>query len=89
MKGFRISSEVLNPRGYALIIDCQIDVKLKGFVMNDVLDERLIITLVALQPRKEVVAENYVATSLSMANSCTHGACKQTCTGAPPKKRKK
>jgi hypothetical protein len=57
--------------------------------MKDVLDERLIVTLVSLQPCQAMVAENYVSTSPSMANSCTHGACKQTCTGAPPKKRKK
>jgi hypothetical protein len=57
--------------------------------MKDVLGERLIVTLVALQPCKESVTENYFADSPSMANSCTHGACKQTCTGAPPKKRKK
>jgi hypothetical protein len=55
--------------------------------MKDVLNESLIITLVALQPSKDEVLESYFATSPSMANSCTHGACKQTCTGAPPKKR--
>jgi len=57
--------------------------------MKDVLEEGLIVTLIALQPKKEKVTANYVSTSPSMANSCTHGACKQTCTGAPPKKRKK
>jgi flagellar assembly factor FliW len=62
---------------------------MKEFFMKDVLEEKLIITLLALQPRKEKVTANYVANSPSMANSCTHGACKQTCTGAPPKKRPK
>ena len=57
--------------------------------MKDVLNEGLIMTLIVLQPPKEKVAANYFATAPSMANSCTHGACKQTCTGAPPKKRKK
>jgi hypothetical protein len=61
--------------------------KIKEFIMKDILKEGLIITLIALQPKKEQVVANYVANSPSMANSCTHGACKQTCTGAPPKKR--
>ena len=57
--------------------------------MKDVLNEGLIITLIALQPKKERVVANYVSTSPSMANSCTHGACKQTCTGASNKRPKK
>ena len=57
--------------------------------MKDVLNEGLMVSLIALQPAKEMVTSDYMADIPSMANSCTHGACKQTCTGAPPKKRKK
>jgi hypothetical protein len=65
--------------------------------MKDVLDERLIITLIALQPRKEKIAVDYAVSSPSMApakcgsgcmttckTSCS-GGCKLGCTGAAKK----
>ena len=51
--------------------------------MKDVLDERLIVTLVALQPKKEQLPgahREYVPTSMGKCVAC-QGKCKSTCKG--------
>jgi hypothetical protein len=52
---------------------------MKEFVMHDVLDERLIVTLVALQPRKEVVSANYAATFQAGSGPCYSQGCVGGC----------
>ena len=46
--------------------------------MKDVLDEGLIITLVALQPQKEKITTNYTHSSTHMSSTAC-GNCSGTC----------
>ena len=47
--------------------------------MENVLDERLIVMLLGIQPKKEMIEKNYFSDTPSMADCLCSGGCKGGC----------